>query len=69
MSLPVNNERMMQAHKCVMALSELFDESYAHQFEDWDSNWLTAQFLHLKPALDRLAGQVEECLLARLMDA
>jgi hypothetical protein len=66
MSLPVNNQRLMHAHKCVRALSELTDEAYADQYGDWDSNWLTAELLHLKPALDRLAGQIEKCLLLRL---
>ena len=66
MNLPVNNELMMQAHKCIRALSDVFDDAYAHRFEDLDSNGLTTELLHLKPALDRLAGQIEECLLVRL---
>ena len=65
MSPQINTGRLIRAHRRAKALAELFDEAYAHQTEDWDSNWLTRELIHLKPTLDRLTGQIEQCLKAR----
>jgi hypothetical protein len=65
LSFPTNTSRLIRVHRHMKALAGEINEAYAHQMEDWDSNWLTQELIYLKSTLDRVAGQIEQRLKER----
>lgn len=65
MTAKTNSPFLIRFQRELQALRNRITEAYEHQLDDWDSNWVSNEFIRMRAQLDLADSQIERVLKER----